>query len=254
MKIAENVYAVLGLDHPYGVNAGFFVTSEGIIVVDSGYTRLSAQTIAGYANAVAPGKAINFLVLTEPHSDHVFGACVFKELGVKIIAHRKTKEFLEEKGSDYVRQMISRQNKIWSDAAIENPLNYDLGANKFCGVKVVVPDQTIENEETLQFGDEEVMIISTPGHTEGNICVYLPRNKILFASDTICSGYPPNTRFGNPALWQTWINALKSLKEMDIDKIVPGHGGICGKDEIERNISCLRMILHKSSDLRARNS
>ncbi|RLF00225.1 MAG: MBL fold metallo-hydrolase, partial [Thermoprotei archaeon] len=33
VKVAENVYAVLGLFHPLGVNAGFIVTSDGVVVV-----------------------------------------------------------------------------------------------------------------------------------------------------------------------------------------------------------------------------
>ena len=36
MRLADNVYTVLDLAHPIGVNAGFVVTEEGIVVIDTG--------------------------------------------------------------------------------------------------------------------------------------------------------------------------------------------------------------------------
>ncbi len=110
-------------------------------MVDSGWTRLSALTILGYIRAAAGDADIKFLVLTEHHSDHIFGAKIFKEQGAKIIAHAKTKEFLEGEGKDYVKFMIERQNRPWAD--IRDP-GYDIGANLFSGVEIVLPDVTID--------------------------------------------------------------------------------------------------------------
>ncbi|MCL0056501.1 MBL fold metallo-hydrolase [Dehalococcoidia bacterium] len=98
MRLADNVYAVLDLAHPIGVNAGFVVT------IDTGWTHSSALTILGFIETAAPGKPIKWVILTEYHSDHIFGAYVFKARGAQIIAHRHTKEFLESKGKDYVEE------------------------------------------------------------------------------------------------------------------------------------------------------
>lgn len=240
MKIAGNVFVVLGLTHPYGVNAGFVTTEDGIVVIDSSYTYLSALTIKGYAEVSGKNKKFKYLILTEHHSDHIFGAKVFKNAGAEIIAHKKVKEFLEEKGRDYVEKMIEYHNKSWKK--IEG---YDLGRSLLCNVQFVLPDMTIEEEKTLFVGDEEIRLIPTPGHLLDCICVYLPKSKILFAGDTVYSGYPPTTRFGNKELWRKWIKSLKRLEKLEIEFIVPGHGRLCGNEEIEKNKRCLEELVVK---------
>ena len=239
MKLADNVYAVLDLAHPYGVNAGFVVTDEGVVVIDTGWTHPSALTILGYIEAAAPGKPIKSVILTEHHSDHIFGACVFKARGAEIIAHRHTREFLESKGKGYVEHMIELHNKNRHTM----PQGYDFGRTFFQKVELMLPDRTIDEPTELHVGGEELRLIPTPGHLLDCISVYLPRTKILFAGDTIYSGYPPTTRFGDASQWREWIKSLERLNELEIEVIVPGHGPLCDKSEIEKNLKYLTKLL-----------
>ena len=73
MRVAQNVYAVLDMFHPIGVNAGFIVTKKHIVYVDAGWTIPSAQTILGYSFAVAPNNKPKYLVFTDHHIDHIAG-------------------------------------------------------------------------------------------------------------------------------------------------------------------------------------
>ena len=242
MRLADNVYALLDLAHPIGVNAGFVVTDEGVVVTDTGWTHSSALTILGFIEAAAPGKPIKWVILTEHHSDHIFGAYVFKARGAQIIAHRHTKEFLESKGKDYVEEMIKSRNKLWREAKAM-PQDYDFGRTFFQKVELVLPDRTIDETTELHVGGEELRLIPTPGHLTGCISVYLSQRKILFAGDTIYSGYSPTTRFGDERLWREWIRSLERLKELEIEVIVPGHGPLCDKSEIEQNLKYLVKLL-----------
>jgi glyoxylase-like metal-dependent hydrolase (beta-lactamase superfamily II) len=61
----------------------------------------------------------------------------------------------------------------------------------------------------------------------------------LFAGDAIYEGMPPNTRFAGTDEKLEWVRQLHRHKELEIDVIVPGHGRVCGKDEIDRNIRLL---------------
>jgi glyoxylase-like metal-dependent hydrolase (beta-lactamase superfamily II) len=54
-----------------------------------------------------------------------------------------------------------------------------------------------------------------------------------------------NTKFGGQKEWRMWIKSLEKLDELDIEAIVPGHGRICGRDEIQRNIAYLEDLLNK---------
>jgi cyclase len=245
MKIADNVHAVLDLAHPIGVNAGFVTTREGTVVIDSGWTTSAALTILGYIDAVAPKGAIKYLILTEHHSDHIFGAHVFKARGAKILAHKLVKEFIEKEGNDYVKEMMDARNKVWLGAGMM-PNGYDFGKTFFAGTKIVLPDVTIDETYLLCVGAEELRLIPTPGHLADCVSVYIPRTKVLFAGDTIYSGYSPATKFGDAELWRQWITSLEYLKTLEIDAIVPGHGPLCTKSEIEQNLRHISMLLETS--------
>lgn len=224
MRITKNAYAVLGLAHEYGVNAGFVETKKHIVAIDSGFTYLSAQTIIAYIKAVAQNKPIKFLILTEYHSDHVFGSGLFKERGAKIIGHEKLKNYLNEA---YVRQMIEKKEK-------DQPKLKGFGSTFFGPIKLSSLDITITKDTDFNIDGEKFKIILTPGHTDSNICVYLPRSKVLFAGDAIYSGYPLTTRFGNQTMWEKWIKSIKKIEELDVAFLVPGHGPICNKSQMKK--------------------
>ena len=56
MKLTERCYCVTGLSHSdcFTVNAGFVIGEKETVVIDSGFTGESAQTIFGYCKAAAP--------------------------------------------------------------------------------------------------------------------------------------------------------------------------------------------------------
>lgn len=246
MRVADNVYAVLGLTHPIGVNTGFVVTERSIVAIDSSLTYWSALTILGYIEAVAKRKSSKQLILTEAHSDHIFGACAFKEKGYTVIAHKNVPGYVrgcvKEHGINYVQLMIRDRNQIFEKSFGKIPQGFSVGETLYSKVELVDPDVLIDRETKLTVDTEEVHIIPTPGHTETNLCVYLPRSKILFGGDTLYSGYLPTTRFATKELQKRWIKSLKRLKSLDIDIIVPGHGPPCGKEVIEKHTQYLEML------------
>ena len=83
---------------------------------------------------------------------------------------------------------------------------------------------------TLQVGGHTFELISTPGHTAGQIAVYIPQERVAFVGDTI---------FNRCQTWHMesdldqWIESLDLLRTLDVDYIVPGHGPICTKIELE---------------------
>jgi len=237
VKVAENVYAVMGLFHPLGVNAGFIVTSDGVVVVDSGWTVDSALTILGYAKAASRGKSVKYLIWTEHHSDHIFGSCVFAREGARIIAHRNAVLFLKDIGGiknyvKFMKEKMKTESKGFSVADVV-----------FEGVEEVEPDIVVESERIFEVGSTEIVLIPLPGHTPSNMVVYLPQHRVLFSGDAIYSKYPPNTRFSTRKLIEEWIKGLEKLLELKTDVIVPGHGPLCGKSEIERNLRYLKSLL-----------
>ena len=70
MRLTDNCYAVTGLYYipPWSVNAGFIAGKKKTLIVDTGGSSISAQTINGYASSVKPDNEI--IVISSPVADH----------------------------------------------------------------------------------------------------------------------------------------------------------------------------------------
>src|SRR4051812_36422276 len=101
-RLAPGVYAALG-DTGRGSegrpNAGFVVTSEGVVVIDALASPQQGQQLLGVIRKVTR-QPIAWLVLTHHHPDHHFGAIVFRRLGAKVIAHPDRRVLASEGGED----------------------------------------------------------------------------------------------------------------------------------------------------------
>ena len=233
-EIYKGVFAITGLYHVsdgIDTNAGIIITQQAVVFIDSGMTISSAEFLWQLAQNHMAGEKELYLILTHHHSDHVFGMRVMKEKGARVIAHSAACEFLENDCGKYKRFI-----KKFMDCDSEE-------ADTILGdVKLSIPDILIEIDTTLHVGTELKLLV-TPGHVPSSISVYHPTSKTLFAGDTVYEGSPLNTRVGGPKEWRVWVSQLERLKMLNIDKICPGHGDLCSKEEFARNIKYLLNLL-----------
>lgn len=86
-------------------------------------------------------------------------------------------------------------------------------------------DNYLEAGQKLQLCSSECEILHTPGHTEGGVCIYFPKEKIVFTGDTLF-----NMSVGRVDLpggdWNTLHNSIKEklMKLPGDTNIYPGHG------------------------------
>lgn len=238
-EITRNVLAVTGLYHSaergFYVNAGIIFTSNSVVFIDSGMSIVSGEYIWEIVQKRMKGDEDLYLILTHHHSDHVFGMHVMRERGAKVIAHNTVRYWFRKfTGERYKNFLAERQG--WSPEK----------ADEIFG-KVILsePDKLIEQDAVLNIDGEEIHVLVTPGHVPSELSVYHPKSKTLFAGDTMYEGSRLTTRFGGPVEWKLWISQLERLNGLDIETIVPGHGRLCSKEEIARNIAFLREEIEK---------
>ncbi len=239
-KISSDVYAVCGLFHTaggnFGVNAGIILTSRNVIFIDSGMSIASGEFLWQAAYERKKEQKDGYLILTHHHSDHVFGMRVMKEKGAWVIAHENVREFIENDQGRYKRFIAELCG--WDETTSHEILG---------DVLLSLPDQLITEDTVIDIDGEEIHILATPGHVPSELSIYYPAARVLFAGDTIYEGTTPTTRFGGLAEWETWIFHLERLNRLDIDIICPGHGALCSRQEIDRNIAYLQSLCDQSN-------
>ena len=75
-------------------------------------------------------------------------------------------------------------------------------------------------------GKYDLDVIWTPGHSPGHICLYEPRNRLLFSGDHILPIITPNISYrvqcGDNPLGD-YINALRKLQNVPVAQVLPAH-------------------------------
>ena len=76
----------------------------------------------------------------------------------------------------------------------------------------------------VKLGGTEIQVLDLGrAHTGTDLEVYLPKEKILFASEAYSNHIFPNMRAAIPA---EWIQTVKNIRSIDASIFIPGHGAI----------------------------
>lgn len=218
-KITDNVYSYVDIkqgspQNSFGANAGIIIGRDGIIVVD---TLISAKTAKKFIEDIraVSDKPIQYVINTHYHLDHAFGNSEFAKLGAVIIAHENDKKNLEKNG----------------EATLHNAKNYGLTEKDLEETRIACPSLSFNERMEIDLGDQKVeLLFIAPTHTSGSILIYLRDKKLLFAGDALFTDYHPFMAEGD---LDGWLRTLDYILKMDAVTIIPGHGPVSGRKEVE---------------------
>lgn len=96
-------------------------------------------------------------------------------------------------------------------------------------------DVTMEHGMTLDLDGEEIIVLHTPGHTEGSVCFYSAKSRLAFTGDTVFNTDLGRTdlKDGSDYKMENSIKEIINKWENDIT-IYPGHGDSCNMKFIRR--------------------
>jgi cyclase len=205
-----------------GANSSLIRTLEGVVVIDTTSCGSDIQHLLDAAEVLA--SEVCLVINTHMHSDHTWGNQIF---ACPILAHRLCYE-----------GMVSSLAGPWKIEAIEasiaergesDPQWASEMRAKVTGLRVTLPTETFEQRHDLEVGGVQIQVIHCNGHTPGSSVVWLPETRTLFAGDLVFEGRYP---FIGDADIPSLIDALGRLPELGAATTVPGHGLLCGDQEI----------------------
>jgi cyclase len=215
-KVTENVFTSTKIR---GCNPSFVVTSGGVVVVDT--PQLPTRAVKMRREAESRG-AIRYVINTEHHVDHIFGNYYFKGAG-SVVQHQGV----------YDNFMIPTPDLDPFDYAAEAvPTDDPDGTSIFPDRDEYYADpnkgEVVFNADLdLRVGRHTFHLIHTPGHTPGQVAVYVPAERVVFTGDTV---------FSECQTWlmtsdvNQWVAALDVIRGLDVDHVVPGHGPVTTKN------------------------
>lgn len=219
-KVTDNVYTITT---ERGANPGIVFTKEGAVFVDTAQLLTTLLRMRKFALERGP---IRYLINLESHIDHIFGNHWFAG-ECPVIGHENLKKVFWKNPNydcyDYSVDVLTRQDP---EGLKFMPSKEDFIVNG--------PSITFSERMELRLGDHHFQLFHTPGHTDSNICLLVPEERVLFTADTVFAYCQTWLQVGNPLQWLETLNFLKTL---DFDRIVPGHGPVVGKDYLDVQIA-----------------
>ena len=87
-----------------------------------------------------------------------------------------------------------------------------------------VPAVDLAEGSHIRFGEIELRVLHTPGHTEGSVCLLSPEDRVLISGDTLFAGGWGRTDLpgGNAEAMVESLSRLATLED-GLD-VLPGHG------------------------------
>jgi glyoxylase-like metal-dependent hydrolase (beta-lactamase superfamily II) len=143
------------------------------------------------------GWTLKLIVSTHRHWDHIGdNAAVAEATGAKIAAHVLDRHGLE------------RPEPVWAPFPIPPS----------------VPALDLAEGSRIRFGEIDLEVLHTPGHTEGSVCLRAAGERLLFSGDTLFTGSWGRTDLPGGSDEQM-VDSLTRLGGLDDDlRVLPGHG------------------------------
>lgn len=222
-ELADGVFAFTAQGDP---NVGCVVGDDGIIAVDARATPTHAREWIDVIRAQVSDRPVRWLVLTHYHAVRTLGASAFG--AERIVAHAATRAWIRERGEQDFASEARRFPRLFRDIDSVPGLTW--------------PDVTFTDELTLHLGGREVQLRWLGrGHTAGDVGVWLPAERVLFAGDLVEARAAPYCGDAYVTDWS--CGTLDRVRALGAQALVPGRGPTVRGDGVGAAIDETRAYL-----------
>jgi cyclase len=199
VKVRDDVFVIQNVNHlvseigQNGGNAIVFVTSDGVILVDTKNDRMHDDLVTKVKSLT--NQPIKYAVLTHNHADHSGGAAKLQAEGTTIVA-----------------SVATRENMLRANQP---------GA----------PQVAYRGSSQIAVGGKVVQLREVRGHTRGDTVVLIPSARVAIAGDLVATPdtIPAIVNYGDGGSWTDLGRALDEVAALDFDTLIGGHGPVLSR-------------------------
>jgi glyoxylase-like metal-dependent hydrolase (beta-lactamase superfamily II) len=211
-------------DYSRAGNAGFILTSEGVVAVDATNSPYHAREVL-YEIRQKSGQPVRYLIDTGGSGDEVLGNEVFADLQVPILS----------------TPAIQTEIRDWAHTIGQKLIGNGRFERRFRGIHVTPPNQIFQGETNVSLGGQTIRLIPFDPSLHA-AAVFLPDSGVVFLGDLFQNQYFPRLESRDV---RRWIDALRQVESWNADVYVPGHGDPGSKKEVGEFRSFLEGLMNE---------
>lgn len=194
-----------------GGNVAVYVTDEGAIVIDDKFERNYDEIMANIKKVT--DKPVKYLINTHHHGDHSGGNAKMAASGVEVLLHKNAR------------------------------------ANMVNGKMPGIPRIAFANDAEVTLGGKEVRARHFGrGHTNGDAVIFFPARRAIHTGD-LMAGTTPLIDYPNGGSLVEFTKTLDAILANDFDTVIPGHGAVQTKADLQKYRDSLGTLQSKAREL-----
>ena len=209
-QLRGRAFVVEGGRTPGGtVNTGFVIGDKGVIAIDA---QASPAVAAGEVAEIAriTARPVDTVILTHSDSDHINGLPGFPR-NVTVVA--------QENAATEMKAILTDPHPRGGPVPPQ--------------LKDYLPGRTVRGTADMVVDGVRLTLIHVAsGHTDGDLIIYIPSQRIVFAGDLLTIGDPgipdqgryPIIHLNKNGSSAGWIRSMNAILALDADIFVGGHG------------------------------
>lgn len=209
------------------LNSYLLLGDERNLLIDTGYNMpLCLESLSGQLAALNVDMERTDILLTHLHADHTGLAPEIAAPGTRVyisagelpwMLHDTSRVLWRENSEDMVRFGFPRETvEHFLRRSREHSVSprYDFQDYR-----------PFEEGDEFTCGDYTLRAISTPGHTPGNMCFWMEKQKTMFTGDHVLFDISPNITSwaGVPDSLGDYLKSLHKIDGYDVETALPGH-------------------------------
>ncbi len=205
MPVKDNVYWTQG---GVGSNTGIIVGTDGVILFDPKGSPDSGKDVLAEVAKITK-LPVTTVIISHSNPDHTKGLPAYAA-GTQIIAQQNAAKDIEAL-TFYM---------TWNG----------MGGDRAGNDKPYLPTQTVDTRAVLKINGVNMILLHwAPAHTNGDLVLYLPDQKVVFTGDLMGAG----VHLENNGSSEGMIESLRGLVALDADTYVRGHQPVGTKADLQ---------------------